>query len=206
MPKNRAALLCTQQPTFVQLVVVYPTTNIHNFISWCCVPNTSNYWVVLCTQLFSKKIQHEKRIISASRVFLLFKKQACYGSFWIFETSSTNNDNIWNVWSKVGSNAAQPNSCVPNNQADQMLTNCWLHNCWFEMLGTQPLMNISWCGLMGTQQWNQQKLCCVVPLFLTQLLCRPVSARKTKNIVYQQALTRMDMDWLSKNKFLVAPY
>ena len=56
-----------------------------------------------------------------------------------------------------------------------MLTNCWLHNCWFEMLGTQPLMNISWCGLMGTQQWNQQKLCCVVPLFLTQLLCRPVS-------------------------------
>ena len=74
-------LLCTQQPTFVQLVVVYPTTNIHNFISWCCVPNTSNCWVVLCTQLFSKKIQHEKRIISASRVFLLFKKQACYGSF-----------------------------------------------------------------------------------------------------------------------------
>ena len=59
-----------------------------------------------------------------------------------------------------------------------MLTNCWLHNCWFEMLGTQPLMNISWCGLMGTQQWNQQKLCCVVPLFLTQLLCRPVSACK----------------------------
>ena len=74
-------LLCTQQPTFVQLVVVYPTTNIHNFISWCCVPNTSNCWVVLCTQLFSKKIQHEKRIISASRVFLLFKKQACYASF-----------------------------------------------------------------------------------------------------------------------------
>ena len=74
-------LLCTQQPTFVQLVVVYPTTNIHNFISWCCVPNTSNCWVVLCTQLFSKKIQHEKRIISTSRVFLLFKKQACYGHF-----------------------------------------------------------------------------------------------------------------------------
>ena len=72
-------LLCTQQPTFVQLVVVYPTTNIHNFISWCCVPNTSNCWVVLCTQLFSKKIQHEKRIISASRVFFLSKKQTCYG-------------------------------------------------------------------------------------------------------------------------------
>ena len=33
----------------------YPTTNIHHFISWCCVPNTNNCWVVLCTQLFSKK-------------------------------------------------------------------------------------------------------------------------------------------------------
>ena len=39
-------------------------------------------------------------------------------------------------------NAAQTNSLVPNNQAYQLLTNCWLPNCWFEILGTQPLRTL----------------------------------------------------------------
>ena len=54
---NFLSLLVVVYPTTNKCLVGigYPTTNIHHFISWCCVPNTNNCWVVLCTQLFSQK-------------------------------------------------------------------------------------------------------------------------------------------------------
>ena len=66
-PTNAQLVLGTQQPTSIisKVGVVYPTPTT---VGQCWVPN-----------FFLKKIQHEKRIISASRVFFLSKKQACYG-------------------------------------------------------------------------------------------------------------------------------
>ena len=83
-------LLCTQQPTFVQLVVVYPTTNIHNFISWCCVPNTNNCWVVLCTQLFSKNDTAWEKNHFCLKGFSLVQKISL---LWLFL-------NFWNKFNK----------------------------------------------------------------------------------------------------------
>ena len=112
-------------PTKCFVSIGYPTTNIKH------PPLNTNPKMVLGTAFgrcwvpssFTKKFKHEKRIISG---FLLSKKQASYGWFWIL---LTNNDGIWKLliqrWVKCCTTQQ-----LGNNQSNQLLTNCWLPNCW----------------------------------------------------------------------------
>ena len=72
-PTNAQLVLGTQQPTSIisKVGVVYPTPTT---VGQCWVPN-----------FFLKKIQHEKRIISASRVFSCPKNKPVMADFKFFK-------------------------------------------------------------------------------------------------------------------------
>ena len=83
---NSQSLLVVVYPTTNKCLVAigYPTTNIHHFISWCCVPNTNNCWVVLCTQLFSKKDPAWEKNHSCLKGSSLVQKTSLLWLFLIF--------------------------------------------------------------------------------------------------------------------------
>ena len=83
---NLQILLVVGYPTTNKCLVGigYPTTNIHHFISWCCVPNTNNCWVVLCTQLFSKKDPAWEKNHSCLKGSSLVQKTSLLWLFLIF--------------------------------------------------------------------------------------------------------------------------